>query len=123
MTALWVAVGGAAGSVSRYLLVQLLPARDFPYGVLLVNVIGCFAIGLLRALPAERLLLSANVRDAVAIGLLGGFTTFSAFAFDTVAMFIHGNKLYAMLNVMAQVFLCLLACALGYAMAKQAFAI
>ncbi|MGV0005920.1 MAG: fluoride efflux transporter CrcB [Candidatus Porifericomitaceae bacterium WSBS_2022_MAG_OTU9] len=120
MTALWVAIGGAVGSVMRYGLVQMLPFRDFPFGVLLVNVAGCFAIGVLRALPPGQLPLPASLRDALIIGVLGGFTTFSAFAFDTVDLFMHDNRSYAILNIVAQVFMCLSACAVGYAVAKTA---
>ena len=118
MTALWVAIGGAVGSVGRYLLVQLLPFRDFPYGILLVNIAGCFAIGLLRGLPAEKLMLSASARDAIIIGLLGGFTTFSAFAFDTMDMLLHGSRWLAIANIVSHILLCLGACVLGYLLAR-----
>lgn len=80
-----VAVGGAAGSVARYLLI-LLAARwlgtGFPFGTLIVNAAGCFAMGVLSELAALVWSPSPELRALVLVGVLGGFTTFSSFTLD-----------------------------------------
>lgn len=85
MTILWVALGGALGSAARY-LVNVWSGRffgtDFPWHTLTVNVIGCFVMGLLVELMALKLNAGNDVRAFLTTGILGGFTTFSAFALD-----------------------------------------
>ena len=82
---LWVAVGGAIGSAARH-LVNVLSGRilgfDFPWGTLAVNVVGCFAMGLFIGFAATKLSVSSETKAFVATGILGGFTTFSAFSLD-----------------------------------------
>lgn len=92
MTLLYVAVGGAAGALARYGLggwVQSRAGFGFPAGTLVVNVLGCLLIGFaLRYLEAVRL--APDVRALVAVGVLGGFTTFSTFGYETVALLEDG---------------------------------
>lgn len=113
-TLLQVALGGAIGSVARYLAVlgaaRIVPA--WPLGTLLVNVAGCFVMGLLFALigPRSHPLLMA--------GILGGFTTFSAFSLDALKLWQGGAPVQAALYVALSVLLSLLACALGAALAS-----
>jgi len=87
---LLVALGGGIGAVMRYRMgLWLLPAAEnarFPLGTLLVNLLGCFAVGLLWAWAEHLDAWSEEIRLALIIGLLGGFTTFSAFGLETVMM-------------------------------------
>ena len=90
MTALWIGVAGGLGSVARYLVgvsaTRWLGAR-FPYGTLAVNVLGSIAIGLIFALAAGRGdLVDARTRMVITTGFLGGFTTYSAFAYDSLLL-------------------------------------
>ena len=82
-----VGIGGFLGSVARYLLsgyVQDRAAGTFPFGTLLVNVLGCFLIGAVSELAETRSYFSAEIRACVVVGILGGFTTFSAFGNETI---------------------------------------
>jgi CrcB protein len=89
MVALLVAVAGALGSLARYLLsnlVQRAAGPRFPVGTLTVNVLGSFAIGVVMATFAARQALDSRTRIAITAGFLGGFTTYSAFAWDAWAL-------------------------------------
>jgi len=94
---------------------------SFPIGTLVVNVLGCFIIGLFAAMtrPDGGLLVHPLVRQAVMIGLLGGFTTFSSFALQTVALAGDGEWAYATLNVLLSVVLCLLGVWIGQIIGVQ----
>jgi CrcB protein len=102
-----VALGGALGSISRYLLgawtLTLGKNIDFPYGTLAVNLIGCFVIGFLSQLMETRSSFTAEARAFIFIGLLGGFTTFSAFGNDTINLLREGRMFHALANVAANV--------------------
>ncbi len=117
-----IGLGGALGSIARYLAVfwsqQHFPP-GFPYGVLLVNVLGSFSIGFLIILFNEKLLLPPLWREAILVGGLGGFTTFSTFSLDTVRLFLQGEALYAYANIFASLALCLTGTHLGILLAKQ----
>jgi len=122
LSVLAIALGGAAGSVLRYatsLGVHGLLGRAFPYGTLVVNVVGCLAMGFLYVWLVERSAVSAEVRAGVLIGVLGGFTTFSSFSIETLVLIEAGEHLRAALNVLASVALCLLATGLGLVLARQ----
>ena len=109
MNILLVALGGAFGSVSRYLLgtwVQSVSKSiDFPYGTLTVNLIGCFVIGFLSQLAEARGVFTSETRAFVFIGILGGFTTFSSFGNDTINLLRDGETFNALANVGANVIL------------------
>ncbi|HUR40868.1 MAG TPA: fluoride efflux transporter CrcB [Verrucomicrobiae bacterium] len=102
-----VAVGGAIGSVARYLLSSVVLERTlewkFPLGTFLVNVAGCFAVGLLGALVVKHDLFSANARVFLFSGIAGGFTTFSAFGLETFYLLRRGEALVAGSYVLASV--------------------
>ena len=104
-----VALGGAVGSAFRYLFgswVQALSRSiDFPYGTLAVNLLGCFVIGLLAQLAEARGVFTSEARLFVFIGILGGFTTFSSFANDSVNLLRVDDLLKALANVGANVIL------------------
>jgi CrcB protein len=112
-----VALGGSLGAVLRYLLggfaQQLSKSSSFPVGTLVVNVLGCWTAGFLAQLAEEHGLFSGEARLFVFIGLLGGFTTFSAFGNETILLFRQTENIAATANIAAHVFLCLGAVWLG----------
>lgn len=115
---LYVAIGGALGSVARFWLSETVAARydsSFPYGTLVVNVVGSLLIGLLAglSLPNGRIVLAPPARLFLIMGVCGGFTTFSAFSLQTYALALDGQWLRAALNTLLSVFLCLFAVAMG----------
>ena len=100
-----VALGGAVGSVLRYLIVSATHAvvgGSFPIGTLLVNTIGCFAIGFLGSVMESSWGWRDAHRVAVIVGLLGGFTTFSAYAWDTLTLAQHDRRGLALWNVLME---------------------
>jgi CrcB protein len=118
---LGVAIGGAIGSVLRYVIqTQSLHwfGSSFPYGTLLVNVIGSLLIGFLSILLLERITVTEEIRFAILVGVLGGFTTFSTFSLETFNFIQQGDFLVAIGNVFLSVSLCLLACFLGISLAR-----
>jgi CrcB protein len=121
---IWLAVaaGGALGSVARWKTAQWVAAfwPNFPWGVLIVNVSGSFLIGLIWAYADARPV-PEWVRLGLMTGVLGGFTTFSAFSLDTLQLW-KSAPAAAALNVVGSVGLSLLACALGMWLARQAVA-
>ncbi len=84
MRFVWVGVGGAVGSLLRYAVALLTGDSDFPWGTLIVNIVGSFALGMLLAYALGRW--PATVVTGLSVGLIGGFTTFSTFAWETVSM-------------------------------------
>lgn len=114
---IFVALGGALGSVLRYLLgtwtQSVSKSIDFPYGTLTVNLIGCFVIGILAHLAESRDVFTLESRAFVFIGILGGFTTFSSFGNDTVNLVRDGESWNALANVGANVILGLILVWLG----------
>jgi len=115
-----VGTGGFLGALLRYgvggWIHRKLPMASFPVGTLTVNLAGCLAIGLLAGAAESRQLLSPELRLFLLIGLLGGFTTFSTFGFETVAMLRDGEALRASINVALHVIAGLALVWLGYAL-------
>ena len=114
-------VGGFIGSVLRYLLsgfVQHVTQNvSFPYGTLVVNVIGCLTIGFLSELAEARGIFTTETRVFVFVGILGGFTTFSSFGNETINLLRDGESLPALLNISLQIIL-----GLGCVLAGRALA-
>ncbi len=107
-----IALGGATGAVSRYLLAgwaQKLTTLKFPIGTLAVNIIGCLLIGFLASALAGPLLVRQEYRVALLVGLLGGFTTFSSFGWETLQLLGDGQLTLAAVNIFASNSLGLLA--------------
>ncbi|HEV2353737.1 MAG TPA: fluoride efflux transporter CrcB [Puia sp.] len=107
-----IALGGAAGSVARYLAqlgVSKLSGPAFPVGTFIVNLTGCFLIGLIYALAGKYEWLTLDWRLFLVTGLCGGYTTFSSFSYDSVNLLRSGNYLYFGLYVLGSVALGLLA--------------
>jgi CrcB protein len=103
-------VGGGIGAAARYWLQGIAYQKlgsDFPYGTLIVNVVGCVLIGFLMSSMEERFLVHPSLRVLVTIGILGGFTTFSSFSFETIAMLRDGEVFRAAVNVIVSVGVCL----------------
>ncbi len=124
MAYVWIAMGGALGSVTRYWLNGVVSARSgetFPLGTLVVNVIGSLLIGAASAwtLPEGRLSSEARALTTqfLMIGICGGFTTFSSFSLQTLNLLREREWLYAGGNVLLSVLSCLLATWLGFTLA------
>ena len=117
----WLAVAGACGSLARYGLAGWIQSglrSGFPWGTLAVNVLGCFAFGLIWSLTQERMAIGHEVRTIVMVGFLGSFTTFSAFLFETEQMLEHAEWLAAALNVGGELAAGFLAYVLGVALGR-----
>ena len=114
--------GGFLGSVLRYALSgavhRLLPFVAFPYGTLFVNVTGCLLIGLLGGMSASRMVLGPSLRLFLFLGILGGFTTFSTFGYETLALFRDGEALRGVMNVVLSLLLCLASVWLGWSIGE-----
>jgi CrcB protein len=120
---LWIAIGGALGSVARYWcsgVAARLIGETFPWGTLIVNVVGSLIIGFFATItgPEGRLLVGTIPRQFVMIGICGGYTTFSSFSIQTLNLLNDGEWLYAGANIVASVVACLLAVWLGHVAAN-----
>ena len=118
-TYLWIALGGALGSVARYGISDYLVARHAappPYAILLINATGSFLIGAGAALtgPGGRWVVASDLRLFFLVGICGGYTTFSSFSLQTFDLARGGAVFLAGLNILASVTLCLLAVWLGF---------
>jgi CrcB protein len=119
LTYLWIAIGGALGSMARYWCsgaAAVLFGETFPWGTLIVNVLGSLVIGFFATItgPDGRLFVGSEMRQFVMIGLCGGYTTFSSFSIQTLNLMNDGEWLSAGLNIGGSVVLCLLAVWLGH---------
>jgi len=114
-------VGGGIGSVCRYALgtrLQKTFPGPFPVGTFTVNAVGCLAIGLVAALGFERAALSPEARVFLMVGILGGFTTFSSFAYETLGLASIGDAARAVLYVASSVAAGLVGVWLGRALGR-----
>lgn len=119
MLLVYVALGGALGSVLRAVIARTITVTEhnFPYGVLSVNVIGSFCIGALMAYMVTRLsdvTFLPQIRAFFMVGILGGFTTFSTFSLDALDLMMKGQLLKAAIYVLSTVILSIFAAAVGY---------
>lgn len=119
----WICLGGALGSGARYLVSGWVLARlgtSFPYGTLAVNVLGSLLLGAFMHIGLVTEWMSPTLRLAVAVGVAGGFTTFSTFSYETVRLLQDGVWGVALLNILGTVATCLAASFLGFAAARWA---
>jgi fluoride exporter len=122
-TYLWIALGGALGSMARFWLAAAVAktvGAQFPWGTILINIAGSFVIGFFATFtgPGGRMLASFNTRAFVMVGICGGFTTFSAFSLQTLDLMRESRWLQAGGNVALSVAACLLAVWAGHALAS-----
>jgi len=130
----WIAAGGAVGSVLRYLVggwvqqavgdwVQRAVGSEFPLGTLAVNVLGCFVLGVLAAMFVGPILIREEYRLGLTVGLLGGFTTFSTFGLETISLANDAQWLSAAANLVGSCLLGLAGAWLGYRLAESWFGV
>ena len=120
--ALLLTVGGAIGTLLRY-LVSLLASQwlgtEFPYGTLIVNVSGAFVIGLVQQLGTEALLIPDNLRLFLTTGMMGGMTMYSTFSYETVQLMETGSWGQAGMNILVTTVICLGLCFLGMGVGRM----
>ncbi|WP_437931042.1 fluoride efflux transporter CrcB [Sorangium sp. So ce291] len=118
----WIGLGGAAGTLARYGLSTWCQQRfgaAFPYGTLAVNVIGSFLLGVILQVAATTELLSPTLRLGLSTGVMGGFTTYSSFNYETIKLVEDRAWTLGALNVLVTVAGCLIAGVLGMAVARR----
>ena len=122
-TLLWVGLGGFIGSICRFALGgaahQLLHKSAFPYGTMVVNLVGCFAIGVVGGLVETRQLFTLETRMFLLVGLLGGFTTFSTFGYESLTLVRDGQVLASLANIAVQVVAGIFLVWVGYGLTKS----
>ena len=114
--------GGAVGALMRYglaLRITSLAGSAYPWGILFVNIVGCFLAGLLFTWAVPRIPLSDLLRNGLQLGLLGGFTTFSAFSIDAIALFNQGLWLRGLLYIITSVIVSILGAYLGMSVGRN----
>ena len=117
-----IAAGGAVGALLRFWVssgVHSILGRGFPYGTLVVNVLGSLLMGLFYVLLLERMTVGPEVRAGLLIGLLGAFTTFSTFSMETLNLIEQADYLKALLNMLISVIACVSAAWIGLTIARQ----
>ena len=121
---LLVSLGGAVGTAARSLVSGWAPrvlGTAFPYGTFAVNVLGSFLIAVFMFIGTETTAMSASTRIVLTTGVLGGFTTYSSFSYETMRLLQEGSTGVALANVAVTVVGCLVACLLGWAGARWVF--
>ncbi len=119
---LWVSVGALFGANLRYFVSRFaakLVSPNFPYGTLIINISGSFVLGLFLIWTTERVLADARWRWLIAVGFCGSYTTFSSYAFETIAYFEQGHWSLFALNILTNNLLCLAAVLVGAALARS----
>lgn len=121
MAYLWIAIGGAIGASARYLvggIVHRFAPPFFPWGTFTVNLVGCLVFGVVAGLAEHRFVVGPVGRAFVMIGILGGFTTFSSFTFETFELLRDGQVGRAAFNVAGQVVLGLVGLWAGFVLTR-----
>jgi CrcB protein len=119
----WIGLGAAIGANARYWIGQVVADRlgtAFPYGTLIINVSGSVLIGCIMTLLADRLLVDTQWRLFLVVGLLGGYTTFSSFSYETIALMQSGRWLPASVYIAGSVLFCVAGCYIGVVAAQAA---
>ena len=114
-----ICLGGAFGTGARYLLGGLVVrwmGPEFPYGTLLINVLGSFLIGVVQQAALTTHLIPETLRLVLAVGVMGGFTTYSSFSYETIRLFENGAWIAAVLYIVLTTALCLGGCVMGLAL-------
>lgn len=118
--------GGAVGVGARMFLSGWITGRyghDFPWGTMVVNIAGCFLIGLLAGFSGPGSAVPPILRQVLAIGVLGGFTTYSSFSLQTISLVANGQVLFAVANAVATLVFCLLGTWAGLALGGGVLAV
>ncbi len=116
-----IAIGGALGAVSRYLVIGLVTdwlGKSFPYGTLIVNVLGSFLIGILYVVVVQKMHVSPELKSIMVVGFLGAFTTFSTFSLEAFNFINEGLVLNAITYILSSVILCIISVWAGVSAAK-----
>ena len=122
MQLLYIGIFGGLGCVARYLTsgwVYQLAGRNLPYGTLFVNIVGSFLLALLMVLGLRSAIFSPEIRIGLAVGFMGGFTTFSTFSYETLRLLEDGSFWQAGVNILLNIVLCLFFAVLGALVARQ----
>jgi CrcB protein len=117
-----VAIGGGIGATARYLISLLAADRfgvSFPYGTLIVNLVGCLIIGAFMTAATERFVASPHWRLFVTVGFTGGLTTFSSFSYETFSLLGEGDVFLALSNVLLNMILAFLATWMGIVLIRS----
>jgi fluoride exporter len=119
-TILWISLGAIAGANLRYFLAQAVArlSSAWPYGTLVINITGSMLLGFFMVWTGERVVADPRWRLLIAVGLCGGYTTYSTFAYETFHLFAQGQWPAAVLNLAATNILCLAGVALGAVLAR-----
>ena len=118
----WVCIAGGIGAGTRYLVSAWAGQRlgaAFPYGTLIVNVAGCFAIALVMHLAQHLASFPPNLRFALSSGFIGGLTTYSSFNYESTKLWQTGSPRLALLNLVLTLVLCFVAGLLGFALGQR----
>ncbi|UZE97865.1 fluoride efflux transporter CrcB [Alkalimarinus alittae] len=116
-----IALGGALGALSRYAVIGLVTSwlgKTFPFGTLLVNILGSFLMGILYVIVVQKMHLSPELKSILVVGFLGAFTTFSTFSLEAFSFISQGQLLSAVTYILSSVILCILAVWAGVSLAK-----
>lgn len=119
-TILWISLGAIVGANLRYFISLAISRLNpgFPFGTLAINITGSLALGFFMVWTGERVIADPRWRLVVAVGLCGGYTTYSSYAYETFALFERGQWIGAAVNVVATNLLCLAGVAAGAAVAR-----
>jgi fluoride exporter len=122
MRLIWISLGGAIGTAARYLVGIAAPqvfGTAFPFGTLIVNALGSFLLGLIMQVSVSTNLISPTLRLVLTTGVMGGFTTYSTFNYETLAFLREGAWMPAMVNVAVTLLLCLAGGVVGIAAGRS----